>query len=561
MGSRRSPFVSSTGEQCVDLGVTPDETVAYEITFRNDAGTGVAQQIFGARRAVQDHAFAFSIQKQVKDASVTGWTWSLADQVYFSQKFYNDFNVVTFDAQHRAYVNNQFVEQFTGVDETSATTDLNFYLFTLNNNGVEHAEHAKISLRRFKLWKGGELVRDCVGAVSPKRTVGLYDLVTGDFLVSKSGTSLVAGVSGKYVFVPAHKLPRAVRRPSDYWRRDYVSSTGAQYLDAGILPDETVSFQLSFRNRASADEDTHLFGSRLAFQNNAVGLSIQKTVIRTHFAGAYLDFGAPDTNLFQVVELTPVLNVYVNGAYGPLVPTADPTIDNPNPIYVFSCNDNGKPHSQYSSIDLRNCRIWKGGELVRDYVPARHGDEVGLYDLVGKCFKPADSETPLVAGPAADKDHLPPAKQLLGVSLPGDYVLLSHVRTDASATGVYFDTGVTADETTAYEVTFRDDRQVGSTDEMMILGSREGYGTNDLSLSKSNWLRWRYGDIKWNEQYAAPTELDFCVVKFETPCFKVDNVILAEAPSSADMTENGLNVYLFTLNNNCQPHAKYAKVS
>lgn len=547
--------VSSTGEQYVDLEVEPDDKTACEITLRDDTTNRTDDWfVLGVREAYKNKAYYFSTRV---DGS---WAWYLASGdggvLSFSSQ-HSGFNVVTFTAQRRVYVNDRFLSQ---MDAGEVVTGRNLYLFTVNDNGSPK-NCSTISVRRIKICKDGLLVRDCVGAVDSNGVVGLYDLVSGRFFVSATEVGLEVAGPDNYVPEPAHELLKDVRLPAGYELLEYVSSTGAQYLDTEIVPDETVAFRLAFRSRASADEDTHLFGSRLAFQNNAVGLSIQKTVVRTHFAGAYLDFGAPNTNVFQVVELTPVLNVYVDGEYRALVPTADPTIVNQHPIYVFDCNDNGKPHSQYSSIDLRNCRIWKGGELVRDYVPARHGDEVGLYDLVGESFNPANSEAPLVAGPAAvATDFVPPEKQLLGVSLPGDYVLLSHVQS-LPAENAYFDTGVTADGTTAYEVTFRDERQSGGTDEMMILGSRKGYGTNDLSLSKSNWLKWRYGDIKWDEQYAAPTELDFCVVKFETPRLKINSGLLAEVPSSADMTENGLNVYLFTLNNNGQPHAKYAKVS
>ena len=557
--------VSSTGEQYVDLEVEPDDTTAYEITLRDDTDHTDDRFVLGAREAAKTKAYYFAITGSASGAYLNGWAWYLASGdagVLYSPAYYTGFNVVDFTAQHRVYVNNQFLSQ---MDVGEVVTGRNLYLFTVNNNGVPHENRSKISVRRIKIWKGGLLVRDCVGAVDSNEVIGLYDLVSGRFFVSATEVGLRASGPDDYVQVAAYNLLKDVRLPADYEQLDYVSSTGEQYFDTEIVPDETVTFDLAFRNHETT-KDTHLFGSRLAYENNAVGFSIQKTVMRTHFSNAHLDYGSPQSGgdlIFRTVALTASHAVYVDGARGtPLSPTVS-TIVNPNPIYLFNCNDNGKPHSQSSSIDLRNCRIWKGGELVRNYVPARHGGEVGLYDLVSKSFKPADSETPLVAGPAVATDYVPPEKQLLGVSLPGDYVLLSHVQSLEG--NAYFDTGVTADETTAYEVTFRDDRLKPAAD-APIIGSRVAFQKQDLSFFAANKVIWCFGDFGWTSSaglgdYLTTPDIDFCVVKFESHCFRVNNSILNEAPSSAVMAENGFNIYLLSINNNGQPHKNYAQAS
>lgn len=366
--------VSSTGEQYVDLEVTPDETAAYEITMRVDDVNPLDDTfILGARTAYLTKALYFSTVANDR------WAWYLANGRLESVSR-SGFNVVTFTPQRRIYVNNQYMSQ---MDAGEVVTDKNLYLFTVNNNGEPHKNCSKISVRRIKIWKGGLLVRDCVGAMNSSEVIGLYDLASGRFFGSKTEVGLKVG-DPDYAPQAAHDLLKDVRLPEGYELLDYVSSTGEQYFDTEIVPDETVTFDLAFRNHETT-EDTHLFGSRLAYEDNAVGFSIQKTTMRTHFSDTHLDYGDEDGGgdvIFRTVALTASHAVYVDGARGktPLSPTVS-TIVNPNPIYIFSCNDNGKPHNQYSSIDLRNCRIWKGGELVRNYVPARHGVRSGFMIL------------------------------------------------------------------------------------------------------------------------------------------------------------------------------------
>lgn len=176
--------VSSTGEQYVDLEVTPDETAAYEITMRVD-GVNPSDDMFilGARTAYLTKALYFSTVASDR------WAWYLANGRLESVSR-SGFNVVTFTPQRRIYVNNQYMSQ---MDAGEVVTDKNLYLFTVNNNGEPHKNCSKISVRRIKIWKGGLLVRDCVGAMNSSEVIGLYDLASGRFFGSKTEVGLKVG--------------------------------------------------------------------------------------------------------------------------------------------------------------------------------------------------------------------------------------------------------------------------------------------------------------------------------------------------------------------------------
>lgn len=402
------PFVSSTGSQYVDLGVAPDETVAYEITLRNDADQTVSQQVFGSRVGFRDHATAFSIQR-TGEPNGEGWTWHSADKTHYSATFYSGFNVTSFDAQRRVLVNGQLVAQLD-IGDAPVANGLNLYLFSVNNNGNPHDQFAKVSVRRFKLWKDGELVRDCVGARNSSRAIGLYDLVSGGFFASRSGTSLVAG----HDFVPAERQLDGVTLPEGYALLEYVSATAkGPYVDTGICPDGTTGYEIvaSLGN----DDEQFLMGSRdFAAGEWAFFAALSgKTA-----AGGYSTLVAAQKSMiapsgFQVWSFSPADGMQrldgttANDFSSISWPSGETSA---NSIYLFALNNAGTVHANKAVMSVRRLRIWQGADEtpVLDYVPAKFGDEVGFYDLVAEEFvKPVTDSGSFTAGPEVDQGEDP----------------------------------------------------------------------------------------------------------------------------------------------------------
>ena len=71
-------------------------------------------------------------------------------------------------------------------------------------------------------------------------------------------------------------------------------------------------------------------------------------------------------------------------------------------LYLFGQNRKGTltPGSAQTSIRLHSCKIYDNGRLIRDYVPVKKGDVVGLYDKANDTYAWNAGSGAFVAGPA-----------------------------------------------------------------------------------------------------------------------------------------------------------------
>lgn len=87
------------------------------------------------------------------------------------------------------YVNDTLLFTSTG---TFTTQNLNFYLFTLNDNGSQSDFYSlEYRLYRFRAWQGNAMIRDMYPCYEKANTlnVGMYDVIGGRFY-GNSGTGI-----------------------------------------------------------------------------------------------------------------------------------------------------------------------------------------------------------------------------------------------------------------------------------------------------------------------------------------------------------------------------------
>ena len=182
--------------------------------------------------------------------------------------------------------------------------------------------------------------------------------------------------------------------PSGYQEVAYIQSTGFQYIDTGIAPDNETSMQLSMYTTsvsnfycAGAMDD---YGKVIFAQDGANGGSVSATVnsVRTTATGLNR---TTNGKRYDVVLSTDTNGYYSydvqeegGGSYS-TVKLYGSIEGATAPICVFALNDRallGGISRLYSFI------IRKGGDLVCHLIPCRiiATGEVGVYDLVAKSF-------------------------------------------------------------------------------------------------------------------------------------------------------------------------------
>lgn len=250
-------------------------------------------------------------------------------------------------------------------------------IIVCHGNGINGVSDLHGRVRYFKLWDSTDaLVRDFV-PVAIGSTGYLLDRVSGQ-LFGNQGT-------GDFVVGP------------DIVPVEYVESTGTQYVDTGIVPENGTTYDIRFqRTRTNATEA--IFGlsstSTTAVLQRILGLSTKIEIARGGSGQSKIVNITNDTNWHTV--LSSATEIVVDGVSTIRDFSASTA---PYSLYVFAQQASAGKANAYAKARISRLQISDGSTLVRDFVPVRVGTEGALYDRVTDTVFRSATSTPLVAGP------------------------------------------------------------------------------------------------------------------------------------------------------------------
>ena len=177
---------------------------------------------------------------------------------------------------------------------------------------------------------------------------------------------------------------------------EYVESTGAQYVDTGVLANQTARVEITLQAIRIA-KDRGVFGyyyngtnSLYLYMGNA-----NPAVWQFGFGSYGNSPRACDTSVHQFVLANYSLSI--DGVVVSTLPSRNFSLQKPLTLFKTQYGDG----SYYSAtpIKLFSAKIYTSGTLVRDFQPVRVGTEGALYDRVTDTIFRSATSTPLVAGP------------------------------------------------------------------------------------------------------------------------------------------------------------------
>lgn len=237
-----------------------------------------------------------------------------------------------------------------------------------------------------------------------RRLLAKLDPETGDGLTAAEQAKWDAGLKGAYNFTDLNRVEAAVktlavaltsagypvsvtpvlkgssRVPAGYTEVEWIQSSGTQYIDSGVKGDSDV--------RVTADFEITAFGSGTTFVFGAQGTDSIRYTLGMTSAGAFRsDFGTAMTS-GSAASLNTRYSADKNGNVctvgGQTLTSAAATFTGTTNIYLFARSYSSISCSQ---IKMYRCKMYKGGTLVRDFVPARNSSgTLGLYDTVNGAF-------------------------------------------------------------------------------------------------------------------------------------------------------------------------------
>ena len=219
---------------------------------------------------------------------------------------------------------------------------------------------------------------------------------------------------------------RASALPEGYEQVRYIESTGAQYIDTEIAPDATTIVTVDWQSFKAAGEYFQVLVGTKDGNNNQMTALIGSS---NNLQGGVLCAGSGmdsdfiwDRRVRHTVTLDAVANAIL--VDGEKVKQTTPTATSLPSIYLFARHSPTAGAEYFASGFLYGCKITKGGELVRDYVPCRRtaDGKFGLYDLKGGGFC-GNEGTGAFGGPIPERDFDRFFRRVKGVaSSAGAYV-------------------------------------------------------------------------------------------------------------------------------------------
>ena len=227
--------------------------------------------------------------------------------------------------------------------------------------------------------------------------------------LSKMKELSIGGVKLRELSVDGVKIWQAGRLPAGYTEVEYIEATGTQYIDTGITGRDglTVEFNFNPIEVVSADSSTIIGCTTSSNQRMYV------TVNKTPIPDFYWELGAGSYYVASGKKYSVNTKYHVNAGWtkaNSVLTVNDAAVlsikntftfdDNNTNLYIFARNK-GTSVDKYSHARLYDMKMWDGGTLVRDLVPAVYRDgAAGMFDLVSGTFFGNAGAGQFTAGPA-----------------------------------------------------------------------------------------------------------------------------------------------------------------
>ena len=185
--------------------------------------------------------------------------------------------------------------------------------------------------------------------------------------------------------------PDSGELPSGYTRLEYISFTGSQAVDTGVIPDYKSKIECVFMR--DSNDSRYLYGVLSANHTASVTAYITSTTGNWRFCGTTKTFSV--TRNVKHTTAQSAAGVLFDGrltAY-----TGVSAVAAPAALVLGSArNTTGGLESTYLVGKVYEFRMYDGDTLTADYIPAQNPDGVyGFWDKIGRTFKTSITGTAL----------------------------------------------------------------------------------------------------------------------------------------------------------------------
>lgn len=185
-GSSRLPagyteveWIQSSGTQYIDSGVT--ETADMAVSCHFDVDTVASDYLFGSQQNSGSLSYNGIFKNNMLEYNYSEIGFTAANSIKLTEEVTGSTNNITINGASHTL-------------STGTPQNVSMLIFGIRRNtGAMRPYGGKAKLRYFKIKKGSNTVRDFVPCKNPAGTVGLYDLVGGEFYGNSGTGAFTAG--------------------------------------------------------------------------------------------------------------------------------------------------------------------------------------------------------------------------------------------------------------------------------------------------------------------------------------------------------------------------------
>lgn len=351
-------YLESDGYHYIDTGFCPNQDTSIEfVASTSDDTKNEIQQIdrawFGSREIQKTNAFVL-------------WNTDNKFVNYYntSEKTISNVNI-SLDQKYTIYMNKNIfnINGTKYLEHTYAnfTSPLPLTLFgVMTSVKTDYNEPQKIDLRMSKLklysckiWDNDELIRYYIPVKDFNGVECLYDYQNKEFYYFKDCITEI----------------------------EYIQSTGVQYIDTGIYPNQDTSIEFVAEKTELEEGVTRAwFGSRNGYAEKSKAYILWET--NNNFIQYYnasqntiSDLTLTANKKYTIYMNKNILNIdgiqYANPTYSSFSSPSTLTLFGAKTYISTSANSENSIDSRMAKLKLYSCKIWQNGILARDYIPIK----------------------------------------------------------------------------------------------------------------------------------------------------------------------------------------------
>lgn len=191
--------------------------------------------------------------------------------------------------------------------------------------------------------------------------------------------------------------------PSNYTRCNYIESTGLEYIQTNIVPNQDTRIIIDFEV-LDVETPKAVFGARAETAVNVFGLWIESKEGNegyTHVCPQYGSVQYIEYHILMNPKQRLFIDMYSTGCKvnGNISNWERSIFSTENTLTLLAINTNNMVDSRRAIGRLRSCRVYENGNLTLFLLPVINSNgEVGMYDKVENIFYGNSGEGGFIAG-------------------------------------------------------------------------------------------------------------------------------------------------------------------